>query len=130
MKSKHVCTGILMASGILSFAGCSLWGPESTGEAQFDHTLESESKSLAGVYRDIGSDGSIQPHPESSNRRTQEPQDGADGLIMLGSPVDMPDVKTGTSTIEGSIGGTTAPRSGFGSKNPAPSSGARGTGDR
>jgi hypothetical protein len=102
MKIRHTCACVLAASGILSFAGCSLWGPESRGEAQSESTLEGQSKSLAGVYRDIGSDGSIKPHLESVGT------DGRiDGLIILGGSADIPDIKTGRSTIKGSMGQTT-----------------------
>jgi hypothetical protein len=106
-----------MTSAILSFAGCSLWGPQSKGEAQFDSTEVSPSKSLAGAYSDIGSDGSIKPHPEPSGAITQESKGGqVKGLILLNAPVDMPDIKSGNSTIKGTTGGTT-PRPEFGTKS-------------
>jgi len=69
MKITNTCLSmVLMASGILSFAGCSLGGPESKEEAQFDRTEVSPPQSLAGMYSDLGSDGSITPHPESRTR--------------------------------------------------------------
>ena len=64
-----------MVSGILLFAGCVFLGNEyePKGAPQFESTPGSQSKTLAGSYSDIGSDGSIKPHPESSYKRSQEP---------------------------------------------------------
>ena len=59
MTIHQTCSYLVLVSVILSFAGCSAWGPSTKGAAQFDQgSLEGQSKSLAGVYRDVGSDGS------------------------------------------------------------------------
>jgi len=109
MRITNTCVSIwLTASGILSFAGCSLWGPESKGEAQFDSTAGSPSKSLAGMYSDLGSNGSIKPHPESTYKMNQESQGRSSGVVILGGPADMPDMRTGDTTIKGTTGGTTS----------------------
>ena len=107
---------VLMASAMLSFAGCSLWGPNSKGKAQFESTELSPSMSLAGAYSDIGSDGSIKPHPESTYQMNQDSQGRATGVIILGGPADMPNMRTGNSTIKGATGGTTS-RPEFGPKS-------------
>lgn len=72
-----------------------------------------QSKNLAGPYRDVGSDGSIQPHPESVGVEGR----GVNGLVILGGPADMPNMKTGENELKGSadrrpkvkIGDTTFP---------------------
>ena len=104
MTIRPACVYVVMVNTMFSFAGCSLWGPESRGAAQFDSsTLEGQSKSLAGVYRDIGTDGSIQPHPRSAGTgggRIDDP-------IILGGPAYMPNIQTGTMELKGSKGPTT-----------------------
>ena len=123
MIIRQTCVYMVMVSGILLFAGCAFLADEPQRGAQFDSTLGSQSKSLAGSYGDIGSDGSIKPHPESSYKMSQEPQSRTDGAITLGGPAGIPDLRTGT--IKRSTGGTT-PRSGSGSNSTGSSSGASG----
>ncbi len=119
---------MVMVSGILLLAGCSFLADKPQENVQVDsRTLASQSKSLAGSYRDIGSDGSIKPHPAPSYKMSEEPQSRTDGAITLGGPADIPDVKTGT--IKRSTGGTT-PRSSSGSNSTGSSSGASGAGGR
>jgi hypothetical protein len=128
MIIRLTCVSMVMVSGILLFAGCSFLADKPQGEAQLDSTtLGTQSKSLAGSYRDVGSDGSIKPHPQPSYKMSQEPQSQTDGEIILGKPVDMPDLKTGG--IKRSTGETT-PRSGSGSKSIGSSSGASGAGGK
>jgi hypothetical protein len=104
------CVHMVMASGLLLFAGCSFLTDKPQGEAQFDSaSLGSQSKSLAGSYRDIGSDGSIRPHPQLSSSMSQESQTRTDGAIILGGPSEIPDLKTGTTKKPA---GGTMPRSG------------------
>jgi hypothetical protein len=122
MIIRQTCVYVVMLSGILLFAGCAFLADKPQGGAQFDSTLGSQSKSLAGSYRDIGSDGSIKPHPESSYKMSQEPQSRTEGAITLGKPGDMPDLKTGGIR---STGGTT-PRSGSDSNSTGSSRGASG----
>lgn len=98
MTIRHTCVGLVLASGVLAFSGCSAWGPESRSESHFDaSSVEGQSNSLAGLYRDIGSDGSIQPHPESVGVEGQ-----VNGLVILGGPADIPNMKTGKNEIKGS----------------------------
>jgi hypothetical protein len=123
MIIRQTCVYLVMVSGILLFAGCAFRADEPQGGAQFDSTLGSQSKSLAGSYGDIGSDGSIKPHPESSYKMSQEPQSRTDGAITLGGPAAIPDLRTGT--LKRSTGGTT-PRSGSGANSTGSSSGASG----
>ncbi len=105
MMMRQTCVYMVMVSGILLFAGCAFLADKPQGGAQFDSTLGSQSKSLAGSYRDIGSDGSIKPHPESSYKMSQGPESRTDGAIILGAPADMPNMRTGT--IKRSSGETT-----------------------
>ena len=75
MIIRQTCVYIVMVSGILLFAGCVLLGNEyePQGGPQVESTPGSQSKTLAGSYSDIGSNGSIKPHPESSYKMSQEP---------------------------------------------------------
>ena len=60
-----------MMSGILLFAGCVFLGNEYEPQGvKFENT---PGKALTGSYSDIGSNGSIKPHPESSYKLSQEP---------------------------------------------------------
>ena len=86
-----------MASGMFLFAGCSAWGPSTKGTAQFDSSdVEGQSKSLAGVYQDVQSNGSIKPHLQTAGVEGR-----VNGLVILGGPADMPNVKTGQNEIKG-----------------------------
>lgn len=97
MKSRSMCASILMASGMFLFAGCSAWGPSTKGTAQFDSSdVEGQSKSLAGVYQDVQSNGSIKPHLQTAGVEGR-----VNGLVILGGPADMPNVKTGQNEIKG-----------------------------
>ena len=116
-----------MVSGILLFAGCAFVNYESRDGAQFDSALESQSKTLAGSYSDIGSDGSIKPHPESSYKMSQEPQSETTGAIILGGPAEILDMTTFTVKKTGKPGGNRA-GSGSGSNSTGSSSGASGAG--
>ena len=117
-----------MVSGMLLFAGCALVNYEPRDEAQFDSALESPSKTIAGSYNDIGSNGSIKPHPESSYKSykmSPEPQSQTTGAIILGGPAEIPDMTTFTIKKTGKPGGTRGD-SGSGSKRTGSSSGASG----
>ena len=93
-----------MASGILLLAGCSFLADEPKGGVPVDSTLENQSKSLTGSYRDMGSDGSIKPHPEPSYKTRQEPQGRTTDVIILGGSAAMPELKMGTIPMKGSAG--------------------------
>jgi hypothetical protein len=74
MIIRQTCVYVVMMSGILLFAGCVFLGNEYEPQGvQFESTPGSQSKTLAGSYSDIGSNGSIKPHPESSYKMSQEP---------------------------------------------------------
>ena len=71
MIFPQTCVYIVMVSGILLFAGCVFLGNEYEPQrVQFENT---PGTALAGSYSDIGSNGSIKPHPESSYKMSQEP---------------------------------------------------------
>ena len=91
MIIQLTCVYIVMVSGILS-AGCAFANYAPQERTQTD---SAPGTSLAGSYKDIGSDGSIEPHPNPSYRMSQKPQSPTGG-ITLGGEVDMPDVRTGT----------------------------------
>ena len=121
MIIRPTCVYVVMLS-VLLFAGCALMNYEPRDGAQSDTALEGQSKTLAGSYKDIGSNGSIKPHPESSDK---EPQGRTTGAIILGGPAEMPDMTTLTIKKTGKPGGTKA-GSGFGSNSKDSSNGAIG----
>lgn len=63
MKIRHAGIALCMASSLLFSAGCSLVIDQPIGEPQSPHASERQSKNLAEVYGDIGSNGSIKPPP-------------------------------------------------------------------
>src|SRR4051812_37821184 len=83
MIIRQTCVFITMMSGILLFAGCVFLGNEYEPQGvQFESAPE---KALAGSYSDIGSNGSIKPHPESLyklSQEQQEPQSQTTGEII------------------------------------------------
>ncbi|UVT14621.1 MAG: hypothetical protein H8K04_12270 [Nitrospira sp.] len=107
MTIRHMGACMVMASGILFNAGCSLMIDQPKGNTPSESTLKDQSQSLAGVYSDLGSDGSIQPHSESVGQGGR-----INGLIILGGPADMPDMKTGRTTIKGATDTTPTVRMG------------------
>lgn len=129
MKINLTLVDVVMTSGVFFFCGCSLLADGPTTGAQFDRISGSETKSIAGSYRDVGTDGSIKPHSKSSGVGGR-----IDGMIMLGGPAEVPDIKSGKMTIKGSMGektptvrmGETTFPSGSGSKNTGSSNDVRG----
>jgi len=107
MTIRDMCVYMVMASGILFNAGCSLMIDQPKGDTPSESTLKGQSQSLAGVYTDLGSDGSIQPHSQSVGQGGR-----INGLIILGEPANMPDMKTGKTTIKGSTDTTPTVRMG------------------
>jgi hypothetical protein len=125
MRCRQTLDCMVMASGILFLAGCSFLADEPKKGVQVESTVENQSKSLTGSYRDIGPDGSIKPHPEPSYKMRQEPQGRTNGVIILGGPVAMPELKMDSIPMKGATGGT-MPRSGSVPNSRGPSSGAYG----
>ena len=71
MIIRQTCVYVVMVSGILLFAGCVFLGNEYEPQG-----VQFESKpgtALTESYSDLGSNGSIKPHPESSYKMSQEP---------------------------------------------------------
>lgn len=99
MKIPLTLVNVVMTSGVFFFYGCSLMVDEPKTGAQFDRMSGSETKSIAGLYPDVGTDGSIKPHPQSSGVGGR-----ISGVIMLGGPAEVPDIKSGRMTIKGSTG--------------------------
>jgi hypothetical protein len=94
MIIRQTCVYMVIVSGILLFTGCAVLADRPQGEAQLDSsTLGTQSKTIAGVYRDIGSDGSIKPHPQPSYNMSQEPESRTEGTITVGGPVDVSPLK-------------------------------------
>jgi hypothetical protein len=122
MIMRQACVYMVMMTGIFLFAGCAFLADKPQGEAQLDSTtLGTQSKSLTGSPRDVGSDGSIKPHPQPSYNMSQEPESRTEGTITLGAPVDMPNMRM--DPIKGSTGGS-------GSNSTSSSGGARGRGGK
>ncbi|MBS0167987.1 MAG: hypothetical protein JSR29_18010 [Nitrospira sp.] len=65
---------LLATSGIFLFVGCSAWDGGYKGGTQLESTQDMHSKSLAGAYRDVGSDGSIKSHPAASDPMSRNSQ--------------------------------------------------------
>jgi len=99
MKIPLTLVNVAMTSGVFFFYGCSLMVDEPKTGTRFDRMSGNETKSIAGLYRDVGTDGSIKPHPQSSGAGGR-----ISGVIMLGGPAEVPDIKTGRMTIKGSMG--------------------------
>ena len=91
MKILQRSVYFVAVSGILSFAGCA-FGDYAPHEAtQADST---RGTTLTVSYKNMGSDGSIEPHTAPSYDTSQKPPSPT-GEITLGGATDMPDVKAG-----------------------------------
>ncbi len=102
MNTRDISTYMVIANCMISFPGCSAWGPSIKGTAQFtSNDVEGQSKSLAGVYEDVQPNGSLKPHVQKAGVEGR-----VNGLIILGGPADMPNIKTGGSEIKGSANET------------------------
>ena len=122
MIIRQACLYMMMVSGIFLFAGCYILADRPQGEAQLDSTtLGTQSKSLTGLPRDVGSDGSIKPHPQPSYNMSQDSESQTGGTITLDAPIDMPNM--GMDPIKGSTGGS-------GSNSTRSSGGASGRGSK
>ena len=122
MIMRQACVYMVMVSGIFLFSSCAFLTDKPQGEAQPNSTtLGTQTKNLAGSYRDVGSDGSIKPHPQPSYNASQEPESRTGGVINLGGPTEIPDLKTGT--VKSSTGGS-------GSNSTSSSGGASGRGGK
>jgi hypothetical protein len=122
MIMRQGCVYMVMMTGIFLFAGCAFLADKPQGEAQLDSTtLGTQSKSLTGSPRDVGSDGSIKPHPHPSYNVSQEPDSRTGGTITLDAPIDMPNMRM--DPIKGSTEGS-------GSNSTRSSGGARGRGSK
>ena len=67
MTISQTCGYLLVASGVVLLVGCSGWN----GRPDTEHVVSPpymNSKSLAGIYSDIGPDGGIKPHQASSSK--------------------------------------------------------------
>jgi hypothetical protein len=124
MKRGQISISMVMASGILAFAGCSLMVDEPKGTAHIESTPERQTKTLAGSYKDIGSDGSIKPHSPSAGTGGR-----IFGTIELAAPTDGLDHKTGKPALGGTDGGTMS-RFGYSPNNTGSSAGTNEAGGK
>lgn len=89
MKIGRSCAYAVVAISAFMLVGCSLWTGRQDSETQYPSTPPIPPKSLAGVYRDVGRDGSIKPHlldaPETMG---PGPGDRQTGTITLGTAED------------------------------------------
>lgn len=103
MTIQQIAGRIMMATGVILLVGCSAWtGRQDRGDSVGSSSPDMRSKSIAGVYPDVGQNGGIKPHPESVGTGGSR-----HGFIILGGPAEVPDIKTGTITTKGSVGDTT-----------------------
>ncbi len=107
MTIRIACAYLIMASGILFATSCSLMIDQPKGGVPSESGLRSESKSLAGVYTDLDSNGSIKPHPQVVGEGGR-----INGLIILSAPADMLDIKTGAVKLKESTDTTPTVRMG------------------
>ena len=129
MKIRHADISLCMASSLLFSAGCSLMIDQPKGDPQSPSALERQSKNLAGVYGEIGSNGSIKPHPSVVGTAGH-----INGLIIVGGMLDVLDIKTGAIKRQGATGeptpkvriGNTTFSSGSGSTGTSSSTGTSG----
>lgn len=68
MTISQTCRYLLVASGVVLLVGCTAWTGRPDRDVHVVSTPDMKSKSLAGVYPDVGPDGGIKPHPASSNK--------------------------------------------------------------
>lgn len=92
MKNWHTGISLWLASSMLVCLGCSLLIDQPKGGPHSLSALERQSKTLARVYADHGSDGSIQPHTQIVGTAGR-----SDGQIIVGGMFDVLDIKTGTT---------------------------------
>ncbi len=121
MIIRQICTYVTMASGLLFTTGCSLMIDQPKGDIPSESGLRSELRSLAGVYTDIDSNGSIKPHPELVGEGGR-----INGLIILNSPADVLNIKTGAVKHKEST--DTTPTVRMGETTFSPGSGSNSTG--
>lgn len=79
--------------------GCSAWNGGYTGGAPI-YVPDIQAKSIAGIYQDVGSDGSIKRHPVIFGTGGQ-----VTGEMKVGGPAPIPDIKTGQMVIKGGSAG-------------------------
>lgn len=99
---------LLIWSGIFLSVGCSAHLGQSPQPPQLDHRLDYPSATLAGVYEDVGPDGSIKPHREVSHTRQEGHR--TDGAIVLDAQPQVPDPQTGTIINRGKPERTMPPK--------------------
>lgn len=68
MTISRICRDILVVSGVVMLVGCSAWNGRPDTEPHIVSPPYMNSKSLAGIYPDVGPDGGIKPHSASSNK--------------------------------------------------------------
>lgn len=87
-------------NSLFFLVGCSAWNGGYTGAAPL-RGADMQSKSLAGKYRDLATDGSIKSHPVAMGKGGQ-----ATGTVTVGGPAPIPDLRKGEMVIKGGSGAT------------------------
>lgn len=90
---------LVTVAAMFSVVGCSAWDGGYKGGAPPD-VPDMHTRSIAGVSQNLGSDGSIQPHPVTLGTGGQ-----FTGVMKTGGPFPMPDIKTGQLVIKGGSAG-------------------------
>lgn len=90
---------------IFFFVGCSAWDGGYKGGAP-PNVEDMQGKSITGVYRDLGLDGSIKFHPVRMGIGGQ-----TTGIIKVGGPAPIPDLRTGEMVIKGGSNNSSTPGS-------------------
>jgi len=96
MTMKQICGYMVMIPAVFLLVGCSAWSGRPDTELPIASAPDMQSKSIAGAYADVGPDGSIKPHPSSSDKIFPDPRSQrTGGTISLGGPLPMPNIRTG-----------------------------------
>lgn len=96
---RQTCIHLVTVAAMFSVVGCSAWDGGYRGGVP-PHVSDMHSRSITGIYQNLGSDGSIQPHPVTLGTGGQ-----VTGVIKAGGPFPMPDIKTGQMVIRGGSAG-------------------------
>lgn len=103
MRIQQLSACLLGVSSLILCISCSWLSDQSSSPA----VELPPSKALAGLYKDVGPNGSIKPHPQA----LQTPTGGqrTEGVIELGDEIQNPELEIGTFKKGGSSQWTRPP---------------------
>lgn len=96
MTMRQTCGYMGVATAVFLLVGCSAWSGRHDTGPPIESTQDMRSKSIAGVYVDVGPDGDIKPHPTTSDKVFPDPRSRrTGGTITLGGQMPISDPGTG-----------------------------------